>query len=408
MDMHIAIVGGGPAGVFAALARRELGPDIPVTLFEASDQPLRKVLLSGGGRCNLTNATFDPRALSECYPRGGKALIGPFSRFGPRETMAWFEAHGVALTVEDHGRVFPRSGRARSVVDCLSGEAIRLGVDMRCGQSIRRVVADESSGGFRVEPADSEAMHCTQVLLAMGGGPREGYSLAEELGHTVEPPVPSLFGLRLQDPSLVALAGLAVDDAQLTIAGTRLRSRGAVLITHEGLSGPAVLTLSSLAARELHHAGYEAELTICWLPRLSSEELHEQLASRRTTTPRAIVNATTVPPLPRRLWQLLVQRAGIADTLQWANLSSRHLRDLARMLTACRVQVTGRSVHKEEFVTCGGVRLGEVDLRTMQSRRRPGLFFAGELLDIDGPTGGYNLQAAWTTGRLAGQAMATQ
>lgn len=404
--MHIGIIGGGPAGIFAAITCREAAPERPVTVFEASDEPLRKVLLSGGGRCNLTNATFDPRDLAARYPRGGRALIGPFTRFGPKQTMAWFASHGVECTIEDKGRVFPRSGRASSVVDCLRNEAARLGIDIRCGHAVHRVSPGGRAGGFEIELESGGREHSARLLLATGGGSPCGYAIAEHFGHTIEPPVPSLFGLRSPDAALTSLTGLAVDDALLTVAGARIRARGAVLITHEGLSGPAVLTLSSLAARELHRAGYQGELLVSWLPDLAPELVHERLAACRNAGPRALVASTPLPALPRRLWRLLVQRAGIPENLQWANLSSRHLRVLGDMLTRCRIPLNGRSVHKEEFVTCGGVRLGEIDLRTMESRRCPGLFLAGELLDIDGPTGGYNLQAAWTTGRLAGGAMA--
>ena len=397
----VAIVGGGPAGVFAALAAKSTRPDSRVVVLEKTNQLLAKVRVSGGGRCNLTNATTQPRALSANYPRGSRELIGPFARFGAAETMAWFERHGVGLVVEDANRVFPRTGRSATVVDCLVRELESSLVEVLAGRAVSEIERD-GAGMFRVVSDPGNAMAAHSVILAVGGGDRSAYGLASRLGHTIAQPAPSLYGLCVADPRIESRAGLSVADAELRLEGHRHSARGAVLVTHEGLSGPAVLRLSSLAARELFDSAYQGVLLVNWLPALSQEQLREELHTLRQADSRSAILARSPFTFPHRLWLALASAAGCAEAQSWAHLSRKQLHALVDQLTKCRLQVIGRSANKDEFVTCGGICLKEVDMRTMQSRLVPGLFLAGEVLDIDAFTGGYNLQAAWTTGYIAG------
>ena len=398
------IVGGGAAGVFAAIACAEAGSD--VTVIERGARPLAKVRISGGGRCNVTNACFEPRALAAHYPRGAKALLGPLQAFGPRDTVAWFDARGVGLKTESDGRMFPVSDSSATIVECLLGAASAAGVRLRTGADTESV-ARLDGGGFVVTLAGGEVLRCERVLLATGGcRTAAGGVLAAALGHTLEPPVPSLFTFTVEAPWVRELAGVSVAVAEITVTGTRLRERGAVLLTHWGVSGPAVLRVSAWGARALHALDYRFALRVNWLPELDAAGLAAALAAgRREQAARMVVNAP-IAPLPGRLWERLVLAAGIARETRWAELTRDAARALAAQLSATELAVTGKSLNKDEFVTCGGVRLAEVSFKTMESRVCPGLHLAGELLDIDGVTGGFNFQAAWTTGWIAGRAMA--
>jgi predicted Rossmann fold flavoprotein len=400
------VIGGGAAGLFGAVACGEAGR-AGVTVLEGSSEPLGKVRLSGGGRCNLTHACFDPAALANRYPRGGKALRGPFARFQPRDTMAWFGARGVPLKTEPDGRVFPASDRSGSVVECLLREAQAAGVVLQTGARVTGVRRE--AGGFRVAwPEASLAADC--VLLATGGA-AEGHAVARGLGHTVVQPVPSLFALALADPLLEGLAGVSVPGAALAlrVPGVRgaVRCAGPVVITHGGLSGPAVLALSSLAARRLHDHGYRGELTIDWAPGEDEASLRGRCERMRREHGKKRVQNSPAAPLPARLWRRMAEASGVRPDATWSHVEAASLKELLRRLSRGVFAVAGRAAHGGEFVTCGGVSLKEVDFRTMESRVCPGLYLAGEILDVDGPTGGFNLQNAWTTGWLAGTAMAS-
>ena len=399
---QIIIAGGGAAGFFAAIACAERNPEAGVTICELTGNPLAKVRISGGGRCNATTALTEPKELVRHYPRGGRELLGPFHRWGPRETAAWFAAHGVELKAEADGRMFPVTDDAGTVVDCLQRSAAAAGVTMRtrCGvQSVRP--------GFEVGLTTGETVRCDRLLIATGGGKvGGGCELARGLGHTIEPPVPSLFTFQLTDSRLADLAGVAVDDAEVWVPGTRLRQRGPLLVTHWGMSGPAVLKLSAWGARVLHDCGYRFTLAVNWVAPRTAEQILADLTRQRAEHPRRRVAGDTMLGLPQRLWERLAAAAGVEPALVWTSASNGVLQALARQLGNGEFVVTGRSLFKDEFVTCGGVRLDEVDFKTMESRRCPGLHFAGEVLDIDGVTGGFNFQSAWTTGWLAGCAMA--
>jgi len=405
MARHVVVIGGGAAGFFAAIAAAErLGPAGRVTLLEGAERVLAKVRISGGGRCNLTHSCFDPAELARRYPRGGRELLGAFHRWQPRDTLEWFARRGVAAKAEADGRMFPVTDDSATVVDCLERAARQAGVEVRLrspARSLRRAEA----GGFVVGAPGGE-LAADRVILATGGGAGGGHALAASLGHAVEPPVPSLFTFNLRHPLLEGLAGLSVEDAAVEVPGLRLRERGPVLVTHHGLSGPGILRLSAWGARGMAELGHRFDLLVNWAPAHGPAEVEAALARARAADPRKQVATWNPFGLPARLWDRLVAAAGVPAGTTWANLAAPAARALAGAVAATRLPVTGRSANKEEFVTCGGVRLREVDFRTMESRVAPGLHLAGEVLDVDGVTGGFNFQAAWTTGWLAGNAAA--
>ncbi len=404
----IAIAGGGAAGFFAAsTCAAAAGAKATVIIYETTAHLLAKVLASGGGRCNVTHACFEPRQLITRYPRGGRELLGPFHRWSPREMMAWLEAHGVDLKTEPDGRVFPASDDAHTIADCLQRAAREAGVQVRTRCGIQEAVA-RADGGFELTLSNGERVPCARLLLATGGGSTTGGpAIARALGHTIEPPVPSLFTFNVTDPRLADLAGLAAKHVAVSVPGTKLQADGPLLVTHWGLSGPAILKLSAWGARELAQRGYQFPLTVNFASDLSHEALRAALTTTRAQNQRKQLGTwCPLPQVPSRLWERLLAAARIPATQQWAGLGNDALHALAAQIGAAEFAVTGKSTNKEEFVTCGGVRLREVEFQTMESKLRPGLHFAGELLDIDGLTGGFNFQAAWTTGYLAGQAMA--
>lgn len=396
------IIGGGAAGFFAAIACAERNPDARITICELTGNPLAKVRISGGGRCNVTTATTDPAELVRHYPRGARELLGPLHRWGPAETAAWFAARGVELRAEADGRMFPVTDDAGTVVACLQRAAAAAGVmvRIRCGgQAVRP--------GLVVELTTGEAVACDRLLIATGGGKAGGgLELARQLGHTIVAPVPSLFTFQLTDPRLAGLAGVAAEHVEVGVPGTKLRERGPLLVTHWGLSGPAILRLSAWGARLLHDRDYRFDLIVNWVAPRGIDQVLAELVRARTDHPRRQVTGGNPFGLPQRLWERLASAAGVAAVRPWTSVSNEVLQALARELGGGRFTVTGKSLFKEEFVTCGGVRLDEIDFKTMESRRCPGLHFAGEVLDIDGLTGGFNFQSAWTTGWLAGRAMA--
>ena len=403
---RVVVAGGGAAGFFAAIACARANPDCDVHIVERGSAPLAKVRISGGGRCNVTNACFDPRTLVAAYPRGARELLGPFHRFQPADTVRWFAERGVALKTEPDGRVFPVTDSSSTVVDCLVREADDAGVSVHTRTGIETVTT-RAGGGFRLALSDGEHFDCEKLLIATGGcRSRAGARLAEALGHTIEPPVPSLFTFHVVTPWLRELPGVTMEPVRLSVREARLAEQGALLITHDGVSGPVVLRLSAWGARALHELGYRFVLHVDWLPGLSRDTIHAELASRRDTTAKRLVANVPLSPIPARLWRALVAAAGIGSDTRWGELSRASALALATQIADTELVVAGKSLNKDEFVTCGGVRLREVDFRTMESRLRPGLYFAGEVLDIDGITGGFNFQAAWTTGWIAGHAMA--
>jgi hypothetical protein len=402
-------VGGGAAGFFAAITAAEAGASVLV--LEKTSRFLDKVRISGGGRCNVTNACFDPREFAARYPRGGQALLGPFQKFSARDTVAWFAARGVLLKTEADGRMFPVTDSSATIVDCLLGAAQQARVKCRLNCAVQ-AVRQEADGRFAVtiagHPAGApdEVIPCDHLLLATGGcRAASAGQLAVTLGHTLEPPLPSLFTFQIAAPWLRSLAGVAVE-AEVSVPAARLRECGPVLITHWGLSGPAILKLSAWGARALHALNYQFPLRINWSPAVSQEQLLQAFHACRSSAGAKLVVNVPRPPLTVRLWEQLVLAAGVPRATRWSVLTRPQALALAQQVTGTELAVAGKSLNADEFVTCGGVKLGEVNFKTMQSKRCPGLFFAGELLDIDGLTGGFNFQAAWTTGCLAGRALA--
>lgn len=401
--LKIVVIGGGAAGFWGAIACAEAHPQTRITILEASGQLLSKVRMSGGGRCNVTHACFDPTQLVGNYPRGSKALRGAFSRFQPQDTVRWFQAHGVSLQTEADGRMFPQTNDSETIIACLQRAAKTLGIQVRTGRAVTRV---QQGNPFTIECKSGERLRCDRILLATGSHPL-GYRLAQQLGHALVSPVPSLFTFKIKDPRLQGLAGIAVDPVQLrlTVDDQTFGQQGPLLVTHWGLSGPAVLKLSAWGARAFHHSRYQGELMVNWVPTLAYEQLRQQLGEARTSVAkRAIANHCPVD-LPQRLWQKLMTAAGISPEQRWADLSKQNVRSLLQELTQGKFQILGKGVFKDEFVTCGGVDLKQINFKTMESRCCPGLYFAGEVIDVDGITGGFNFQNAWTTAWLAAQAM---
>ena len=405
MPEKIAIIGGGAAGFFAAIACARANPANEVSIYERGPDFLTKVRISGGGRCNVTHSCFDPRAMSECYPRGERALISPLHRFSPGDTVAWFEERGVELKTEADGRIFPVTDSSQTVIDCLMTEAQAAGVRLFARKGVESVLP--TAPGFELHFADDSTSICDRLLLATGGTrSNSGATIATSLGHTPLPAVPSLFSFHVRDEWLRSLPGVSVPDVEASVVGSKLRERGALVITHQGVSGPAILRLSAWGARVLHELDYEFTLRLNWLPELSGEEVRERLRALRESNPNRLVLNSAITPLPARLWEKLAVAAGIDRGTRWTTLSRVNSTAFAARLMATEVEVYGKSLNKEEFVTCGGVKLTEVNFKTMESRVTPRLYFAGEVLDIDGITGGFNFQAAWTTGWIAGHAMA--
>ena len=400
---RIAIVGGGAAGFFAAIACAEANPRNEVTVYERGSHVLTKVRISGGGRCNVTHTpALDLRAFSGRYPRGERPLIGALHKFSPDDCVAWFQQRGVRLKTEADGRMFPVTDSSGTVIDCLLYEAKACGVLLNTRSGVEH--ARRRDAEFQLELSNGTTATCDRLLLATGGArDAGGAEIAKSLGHTIEPPVPSLFALHIATHWLRELPGVSVPDVELTFGPAKLRERGPLLITHNGISGPVVLRLSAWGARALAERDYTFSMRINWLP---NTRVEEELHARRTTEPKRHVIGSPIAPLPSRLWEQLVRAAGVPSEVIWTNLSREHAKALDEMLTRCDLPVEGKTLNKDEFVTCGGVRLQEVNFKTMESRILPRLYFAGELLDIDGITGGFNFQSAWTTGWIAGKAMA--
>ncbi|WP_096595248.1 aminoacetone oxidase family FAD-binding enzyme [Calothrix sp. NIES-2098] len=407
LPLKIVVIGGGAAGFFGAIACANINPHAQVTLLEASRQPLAKVLISGGGRCNVTHACFEAQRLVQNYPRGGKALLGAFTRFQPQDTIAWFAARGVQLKTEADGRMFPITDNSETIVDCLMNAAQAAGVKLRVGTPVVAVKQQTETTGFEIVLKSGEMLKCDRLLLATGSS-LAGYKIAQELGHQIEPPVPSLFTFNIPDQKLRALAGIGVNPVRLRLSINNkplLEQTGPLLITHWGVSGPSVLKLSAWGARFLHESRYQGKLSINWLPNLQQEEVRQKILAVKTEWARRPIALHRGVDLPHRLWQYILTRIGINTEERWAGLSNKTLNRLVGELIQGEYSINGKGAFKEEFVTCGGVNLKEINFKTMESKLVSGLYFAGEVLDIDGVTGGFNFQSAWTTAHIAGNAM---
>lgn len=400
----LVTIGGGAAGTFASIAAGENHPGLKIVILEASGQPLTKVRISGGGRCNVTHREFDPAVLVRAYPRGHRELRGPFSRFQPSDMIEWLKQHRIYTHTEDDGRVFPVGDESMTIVNCFRDTLSKLQIRTNIRTPISRI--EQSEDEWIVHDNANQILRARKVILATGGSP-QGHKLAAGVGHSIIPPVPSLFTVNIRDPLLDGLAGLSFTNLKLSWKGPHnsYSETGPALITHWGMSGPAMLRLSAWAARDLAEAGYRGTLCATFVPDLTREEILATLSGIiRAASTRKPANAD-VPWVPKRLWERLCEIKGCADR-RCCDLSKAHIQGLADALYATELPFDGKSNNKEEFVTAGGVPLSEVNMKTMESRITPGLHFAGEVLDIDGITGGYNFQNAWTTGYLAGTAIA--
>ncbi len=414
--LHIAIIGGGAAGFFAAIAAKRKQPSADITIFEKQRKVLAKVEITGGGRCNLTNSFDGITDLKQAYPRGHKLMKRLFKRFDHRHAYDWFEANGVPLVVQDDHCVFPQSQDAHSVTGCLISTARRLGVRILTGHCLTAITKQEDATlllDFTVTPGDASPgsgrrqLAFDRVAITTGGHPRaESFRHLAALGQAIEPPIPALFTFNIADKAFKELTGTVVDPVSTSVPGTKYRAEGPLLITHWGMSGPAVLKLSSHAARHLHDNNYQVRVSVNWVHESNRSIVEEAIRGIIASSPQRQLGSLRPFGLPSRLWLYLLRKMGLAADKRWAELGKRGCNLLIETLTNDLYQVSGRGAFKEEFVTCGGVSLGSVDLHTLESKVCPHLFFAGEVLDIDAITGGFNLQAAWTTGYVVGQHIA--
>ncbi len=390
----VTIIGGGAAGIFAAAVLAEKAPHLKVIVLEKANRPLAKVRVSGGGRCNLTHRCSSITDFVKNYPRGGRELIGAFHRFGPAETIAWFEHHGVPLTMLENGCYFPQSDSSADVIRAL----LQCGMNVRTDSEVAGIHKTEA--GFCVQLVSGEQFSCKKLLIATGGG-----AFVHGIGHTVESCVPSLFTFSTADQEFTSLAGNVIDNVRVSALGCK--AEGALLITHCGISGPVVLQASSFGARRFAENRYVFEMKINWKAAMNTEQVFQVLEQFKVSSPKKRTGTWSPIGLPSKLWLLIVKRSGVNEACEWGSCARKMLRQIAAQVTDFSLAITGKNTHREEFVTCGGIRLKEVDCKTMQSRLMPGLYFAGEVLDIDGLTGGFNLQAAWTTGYLAAQSISS-
>jgi predicted Rossmann fold flavoprotein len=403
MVKSIAIIGGGAAGFFSAIHAKENYPDASVVIFEKTHKLLAKVKISGGGRCNVTNACDSISELCKAYPRGGKQLKKAFHIFNTRHTFAWFESKGVHLKIEEDGRIFPTSDNSQTIIDCLINETKRLQIEIVQGITINNIqqTDDRIELNFANEIRKPELFD--KVIVASGGSPkREGLEWLERLHHKIEDPVPSLFTFNMPSESITGLMGVTVKNAIATIQGTNLKSEGPLLITHWGMSGPAILKLSAYGARILNEMNYEFNVRINWVNESNHELVWKELENIVQLHPKKLISSVKPYFITERLWIYLIEKCDIHSEKTWESLGKKNLHKLINILTNDVYAVRGKTTFKEEFVTCGGVSLESIDLNTMQSKVCKNLYFAGEILDIDAITGGYNFQAAWTTGFIAG------
>lgn len=401
-NFDLVVIGGGAAGFFAAIQFAEMKPASRIAILEAGVESLSKVRISGGGRCNVTHACYDPEELVKFYPRGNKELLGPFYHFGPQNIVDWFDAHGVSLKTESDGRMFPVSNKSQSITDCfehcINKYGIRLFLKTRA-HDIKWVEEDE----FWKIITDREIFQ-TRFLLISSGSDQRTWEILKSIGHTLIQPVPSLFTFKIKDEVLHALAGLSVPNASVKILHTKFSEEGPVLITHWGLSGPGILKLSAWAARELFERNYEFSISVNWI---HSAEITAQdsLLNVKKNHPKKIVCAHGVFDIPLRLWKYFCSKAGISESRIWADMQLKEINSLSKILCDQIFEIKGKTTFKEEFVTAGGVALQEINFKNFESKKCKNLFLAGEVLNIDALTGGFNFQAAWTGAAIAAEEM---
>lgn len=410
--LKIIIIGGGAAGFFAAITCAETNPNSEVIILERGKEVLGKVKISGGGRCNVTHAIWTPRELVKNYPRGAKALLGPFSKFCTGDTVDWFAKRGVETKIEEDGRMFPVSDSSQSIIDCLWKSAKRAGVKIFTSSRVENIYPPEQKNqAWKVMLNRGEALYADKVMLATGSNPKM-WDMVGHLGHKIVPPVPSLFTFNIKDPRIKDLLGISMPRVEVRINGIQLSknartANGPLLITHWGMSGPAILKLSAIAARELHEKNYHFTITLNWRYGYSQQETVEDLEEIGEKNPKKLVRSQAFFDFPARLWQRIISAAGIPDDRKWGEIGKKMRNRLAAQITQAEFEVKGKSTFKEEFVTAGGIDLDEVNFQGFESKIHNNLHFAGEVINIDAVTGGFNFQAAWTGGFLAGLALAT-
>lgn len=402
--MKVAVVGGGAAGFFAAIHLAEICPDAEVHIFEKGQQILGKVRVSGGGRCNVTHACFDVRQLVKYYPRGSKELLGPFHRFGPQDTINWFADRGVELKTEEDGRMFPVTDSSQTIIDSFLDASDECGLSIHTQSGLMGI--EQLEYGWKLTLDHNKIFVADAVLLA-GGSSSSLWNLLAGLGLKMINPVPSLFTFHIPDKSLRSLSGVSIENVELKIPGFKYLSDGPLLFTHWGLSGPSILKLSAFAARYLNECDYQSILTINFLPDYSDEEISDDFNDwRQIHSRRQVGSQSPFASIPKRCWHFILEKAKINDTINWADVSNKQIRTLVSALIAAEFEIRGKSTFKEEFVTCGGVSMDEINTKNFEARRYPGLFFAGEILNVDAVTGGFNFQHAWTSGWIAAEGIA--
>lgn len=399
-DFDIIIVGGGAAGFFTAINIAEKNKHLKVAILERGKEVLSKVRISGGGRCNVTHACFVPNDLVKFYPRGEKELRGPFHQFCSGDTIEWFENHGVALKIEEDGRMFPESNSSQTIIDCFTDNVHKLGIQVLTGQSVQSLFKTEEF--WKVE-TNKETFACKKIIISAGSNPKV-WEMLSELGHSIIPPVPSLFTFNIKDPRIKDLMGLSAF-ASVKVKGSKLSASGPLLITHWGMSGPGILRLSAWGARELADKNYQFALLVNWLNDIDLEDAVDVLKNLKEEHTKKTIIKKSPFEFPNRLWESLVLASGISEETKWADLSKKQINQLAEQLTNGVFQVNGKSTFKEEFVTAGGVDLKEINFKTMESKLLPNLYLAGEVLNIDAITGGFNFQNAWTGGFIISEAI---
>lgn len=404
---RVIVAGGGAAGCFAAITIKEHAPDAQVVLLERSGELLHKVSLSGGGRCNCTSEVFDRNTVTKVYPRGAGFLRSVFSRFDNLKTIEWFENRGVPLKIEMDGRVFPAADSSAAITGLLKKRIEELNIECRLNSGIVSVTGRDDHGELNITTSDGSELSCESLCIATGGTPdSDGIEIARNFGHTIQQQIPSLYSFKTDNPRLSGLSGISVKDVKISIPELRTAQQGDLLITHNGISGPVVIRLSSLSAPGIYEKKFDFTCRVNWCGDQNIEELYRVLDESRKKCASAQITAQPVIKIPTRLWKYLVIEAGVEEKQLWAHLSSRQREMIIQQLTRYSVHVCGRDHNKDEFVTCGGVRCSEIDSRTMESTLVPDIYFAGEIIDIDAMTGGYNLQAAWSTGWQAGISIA--
>ncbi|WP_140486090.1 NAD(P)/FAD-dependent oxidoreductase [Flavobacterium sp. GSA192] len=396
-NFDIIIVGGGAAGFFTAINIVEKKPKLKVAILERGNEVLQKVRISGGGRCNVTHACFEPNELVKFYPRGEKELRGPFHQFCSGDTIEWFEKHGVALKIEEDGRMFPVSNSSQTIIDCFLKATQKLGITVLTGQSVQSIFSPEVSGEsvWKIDTQNQQFI-CEKLVMATGSNPKI-WEMLQQKGHAVVSPVPSLFTFNIKDSRIKELPGVSAQ-VSVKVKDTKLNSTGPLLITHWGMSGPAILKLSAWGARILHDKNYQFTIFVNWLNDIETSEAEKILKDLKQEHAKKTVSKKSPFEITNRLWESLVLASGISTETKWADLSKTQLQNLAKQLTNATFQVNGKSTFKEEFVTAGGIDLKEINFKTMESKLHENLYFAGEIVNIDAITGGFNFQNAWTSG----------